>query len=271
MNVLVAVCSRSRAHVLPRTVLRIFSSPALRHFTCKCFVEPHQFKDYSLFVPSRWLHRLDHNHRGLALALHSVGHYANAAGYDLVLKVDDDIRRFLCRGRAHTETLQVMLDDCIRAFELFPQLGGVGFPYSHQMFDVVRWVGCNQRLQTCYFTRPQFLQWDGPEHGIWEDFTRTALIRRAGSFTLRYGFAGMDCIAIAGTNLGGLQDFDRTANATRSRLYLDSLIPDLVWRKVKKPWDHEPDFARTPSLRGFNLELNYLPPNLPDLAARTAA
>lgn len=224
----------------------------------RVFVEPHQVKDYCLFGHEDLIEQLPEDNQGLQYALNYIHKFATEWGFDVVFKLDDDVKGFTRRGPVSVEVFIQMLTDCLDAFEKHPKLGGIGFPYSHQMFSVNRWAGVNQRLQTCYLVRPQFLLADASRADPFEDFIRYLLIRKAGFFTLRYGFAGISCAPV-GKNQGGLQDWDRCAAAERSRAYIQELLPAISWRNVSKPWKQEPDFSRTTQLRGKGIASDSLP------------
>lgn len=258
-RLLIAIPSRSRAHKL-RPLLKLLDTGDFKKHDKLIFVEPHQRADYEMFVSKSMLHTIPDNNRGLSYALSFAGAVAAQAGYDVVFKVDDDVRAFVRPGASVQVVVDDLLRDCLTAFATHPNLGGIGFPYSHQMFTTIRWAGMNQRLQTCYMLRPQYLLWESnkPKLDAWEDFSRTILIRADGRVTLRYGYAGISCEPV-GKGSGGLQDFSRVELANIARQYLTGLLPDLQWRTVPKPWGQEPDFARTPSLRGKGLNLDALP------------
>lgn len=255
MKLLIAIPSRSR----PDQAAKVLSLFAAHRVDIKVFIEPKQRKDYSLYIDSRLLHVLQANDQGLAYCCSEIALFAKQHSYDIVFKCDDDVTRFCCRTQHQDEVLRDLLRHVTEAFFSMPSLGGVSLPYSHQMFSLYRWVGIGQRFQTCYFIRPQFLDCPFPLNiNIWEDFLRGILIKRSGMFALRYGMAGIQCAPV-GINPGGFQDLNRGAEAAHARTILDSLVPDLVWKDVAgKQWPYEPDFARTPSLRGKGIRSDSL-------------
>lgn len=256
MRTLVAVPSRGRAHRLDKTVLRWLKH--VEALPIVFFVEPAQAPDYMAALqhhPNIGLNILPDNNQGLEYALHQIFLYAKLGGFDLVFHVDDDVTGWTCRTSAKDEPasarrFEQAVVDAVPMFEKYPALGGVGYPYSFQMFDVRMWTGMNQRLQTSYLVRTEFMETPYDRTFEWCDFYRTLRIRSANCFTLRYGLMGIDCEPVAG-NAGGAQDFPRAERAEATRAYFQKLCPDLRWRSVPgKPWTHEPDFGRTPSLRG---------------------
>lgn len=257
MKLLIAVPSRSRAALLTKCVIPwlLPCLPKLDYATFVVFVEPQQRSDYSKSVPSEHLIELPKNNMGNEYACDWIGHYATENKFDLVLKMDDDVRGFVCRFTSRKEPEKVqelflqMVTDCVEVFKKESKLGGIGFPYSHQMWELKQWVSVNSRLQTCYMVRASHMRtpWEQLHH--WEDFYRYLRILSMNQITLRYGLAGIECEPVGSTK-GGCQDFNRAQQAQQSIAYLNRLWPGLSWKKTHQPWGVEPDFRMLKSRKG---------------------
>jgi len=207
MKLLIAIPSRSRAALLDKCVLPwlLQCLPKLEYATFTVFIEPKQRSEYGKVVDSMHIIELPKNDMGNEFACDWIGHYALENKYDVVLKLDDDVRGFVCRFSSRKEPDKVkslfvqMVQDCMHVFGKEPKVGGIGFPYSHQMWELKQWLSVNSRLQTCYMVRASHMRtpWEHLHH--WEDFYRYLRILSMNQITLRYGLAGIECEPVGST------------------------------------------------------------------------
>lgn len=227
-------------------------------------VEPQESKLYQKFFP-QWVDHLlilPENNKGLTYSLMAIKEYAIVNGYDLVFKIDDDMKGWYGKERKSGNTDKAFIRglkaceekmgavESIGVFEkektaLLPLVGAIGFPYSNQMFEVGEEWGERGRLQTCYLIRP----WEwylNPKMKDNDDFSAFIYLRFSGKRALRYNWLGMIVKPVA-KNPGGLQMFNRRETMVESNALLRQEFPLLKFRKVEgKPWDEEPDMRSVP-------------------------
>lgn len=245
MKVLIAVPSKGRIESITK---QTWSWLQFVPYDVKIFVEPQEVNQYASVLPESNLSVLEASDKGLWYVKRAMRDYALENGYDLVFKVDDDVRGWAGRDRKRKtgqEAAQIVveaIEHCVEAFKKYPEVDAIGFPYSHQMFEVKKWAGINSRLQTCYIVRP--LAWAvGEEISCFEDFYSFVAIIANNHNTLRYGLAGFDCDV--GKQKGGLQSEvlpDRKDEALREIEIFKKLWPIIEVREVEgKRWTHEPN------------------------------
>lgn len=260
MKLLIAVPSRSRSSLITETVLKNILPCVSQLHNCelRVFVEPQQCRDYAEVVPYGSISVLPENNMGNEFACDVIGSYAARREFDLVLKVDDDVYGFVQRFSAtrYPEKAQQvfmwMVKECVAMFEKEPKLGGIGYPYAHQMWNLAKWMSVNSRLQTCYMVRAEHMRTPYRELHHWEDFYRYLRILNVNQFTLRYGLAGISCAPV-GTTLGGCQDYDRAKQAKQSMDYLNRMWPGIQWKPTEHSWKFEPNFRTTRTLASKQL------------------
>lgn len=260
MKLLIAIPSRSRSELLEKCVLPwlLPCLPGIGDASLAIFVEPQQHYEYSKVVDPTHLVDLPFSDKGNEFACDWIGHYAVENKFDLVLKLDDDVRGFVQRfsARKNLEKSQTifldMIEDCRPMFEKEQRLGGIGYPYAHQMWEVKKWLSVNSRLQTCYMVRASHMRTPYEHLQHWEDFYRFLRILNMNQLTLRYGLAGIECEPV-GKTPGGCQDFDRASQAQKSMAYLNRMWPGIAWKRTDHSWGVEPDFKGTRSLYGAGL------------------
>jgi hypothetical protein len=248
MKLLIAVPSKGRAERIMEDTLSWLD---MAGGDWSVFVEPQEYDAYlKAGVPPIFLEKLDKNGQGLMYAKQFIQRYAQDNGYDVVFKIDDDVRGWVGRSRKFVsqfslEVFEAIVRDGMFMFEKHPNLFAIGFPYSHQMFNVGNKWSVNARLQSCYMVRTEHLCPD-PRIEVFEDFATFIKIRVLGGDTVRYNFAGINCRPV-GKGKGGLQAFtDRKEQAERSAQVLQEIYPALKFRKVEgKAWEWEPDMRDT--------------------------
>lgn len=243
MKTLIAIPSKGRAEA---ALTSEWSKLLDSSYTVVWFVEPQDYESYRNAMPEAVLSVLEANDRGLWFAKLGILKYARENGYEIVFKVDDDVRglagkdRKVKRGKEAARIFEEAHDDCIWAFHKYPLVKAIGFPYSHQMFTVKKWAGINARLQSCYAVRVE--DWDiDPEVEVFEDFWTSIRIIAQNGNTLRYGFMGMDCdVGKMAGGIQGIPDFSRDEKAKKAIAYMQRFYPIDARPVEGKKWSVEP-------------------------------
>lgn len=254
MRILVAVPSRGRSKTIFKRTLRWVGRTG---FVVKVFVEPQEIEQYRAGIEdANYRYYLDlkpdmfvdigENDKGLGFAKSFIKKYAEENNFDLVFKMDDDVLRFNQQGKNKDDDRMVinfatMVGQCRVVFGRYKDLAAIGFPYRNELFgkDLKLWPAINQRLQSCYIIRTEYLQGG---FDTFEDQAQFIYIRSLNKVTLRYGLMGIDCAAV-GKEKGGLQLFDRKRLAEEELKRLRDIYPALeVEPTPHKPWPFEPSF-----------------------------
>lgn len=244
MKILIAVPSKNRAVAIMKDTLRWL--PETR-YDWRVFVEPQDFPAYlAAGIPDDRLIQLKENNKGLGYAKKTIYDWAVEYKYDLIFKLDDDIKNWYGADRKRSlqpvAVFEKAIDDSIQVMKFREDVMAVSFPYSFQMFDAgKKWTNVNLRTQTAYIVRTNCIFPD-ERISVFEDFATFIFIRVVkNGLVLRYGLAGMDC-ADVGVNKGGHQEFNREEKAKAEIEYLREIYPALTFRPVKgKAWTIEPD------------------------------
>ena len=222
----------------------------------RVFVEPQDKKNYSS-VPNLVI--LDKNNGGLGYAKSFIHKYAVKNDYDYIFKVDDDVYRWrdirnrgLGIGKSGGTTKQEycriferIIEDSFEILEDTPNIGAISLPYGNEISEIQKFTEINKRLQSCYLIRTN-LFYDERLVNIstMEDFATFFNVLKKGYYTVRYGLTGIDCERV-GVNSGGIQDFDRRKQNELEKQILEELHPEIVWKRVQKNWNWEPDLRKT--------------------------
>lgn len=215
MKLLVAVPSKGRPDAIYKNTLRWVVRTG---FDVRIFVEPQELEAYREAARlANYEYRLDifdeqfvdigATDKGLGFVKQFIHDYAIEHKYDLVFKMDDDVKRFKGRGKSKPDDLMVldfaeMVGECRLAFGKYPDVAAIGFPYDNELFEgkYKTWRSVNERLQSCYIIRSEYINGG---YDTFEDFAQFIYIRQQGKITLRYGALGIDC-ADVGKNGGGV-------------------------------------------------------------------
>lgn len=252
MKLLVAIPSKARSSTIFRDTLRWV--PRLG-YDVRVFVEPQEIEEYReaatlanhdnrTAINDQHFVDIKENNKGLGYAKEFIKQYATENGYDLVFKMDDDVRRWRWRGRNKPDDLMVidfatMVGKCRVTFGKYPDVAAIGFPYGQELYpdSNKEWSAINARLQSCYIIRTEYLIGG---YASFEDFAQYIYIRTLNKNTLRYGLAGMDNND-TGKQAGGMQLFDREQLVEVEMQGLRSMYPALQFKPVKgKRWTIEP-------------------------------
>ncbi len=250
MKLLVAIPSKGRADTIFKRTLRWVTRAG---FDVRIFVEPSEIEAYRAgAVDANYEHYLDikpeqfisirANDKGLGYAKGYIKRYAERNGYDLVFKLDDDVLRFTGRGKNKSDDEMIiqfsaMVGRCRWAFNRYPDVGAIGFPYRNELYEPKEWSHINRRLQSSYIIRTELMQ---SGFNTFEDFAQYIYIRSLNKVTLRYGLMGIDA-ADVGANRGGLQLFDREKMQDDEIPKLREMYPALEFKRVQgKKWGFEP-------------------------------
>lgn len=188
-------------------------------FEVKVFVEPQEIEEYRegarnanhenyLDITDQHFVDIGKNDQGLGYAKQFIKDYATEHGFDLVFKMDDDIKRWRWRGKNLPDDQMLykfceMVGICRITIGKYKDVAAIGFPYGNELFGKPKeWEAINARLQSCYLIRTEYLQGG---YSTFEDFAQYIYIRSQNKVTLRYGLGGMDSIRV-GSNRGGVPD-----------------------------------------------------------------
>lgn len=243
MKTLIAIPSKARSetlakyslawlHLLPDTI------------PWRVFIEPQDVAEYdAVLTPDQYV-VLPENNQGLGYSKEHIKQYAIDNFYDVVFKMDDDVRGFTdFRRRTTPEETAKLLAHLIpqwgQMFEVFPTLGAIAFPYRNELYDRTEWER-TKRLQTAYLIRVSCMHADR-RVSTFEDFAAGLYALTRGYFLQKYGLVGLDLGVKVGGGTGGLQKFNRKELALKELDRLREIYPPLTYRVVDKPWEIEPD------------------------------
>ena len=250
MKLLIAIPSKGRADTIAKRSMRWLPRTG---FDVRVFVEPQEYEayeaalkdgDYNNYTHSAgMLIKIRKNNGGISYVMQQIKKHAAKNKYDLVFKMDDDIKGFIGRGKKKPDD-QMIMDFCAMVgacrLELGarPEVGAVGFPYRNELFELKKWSAINARLQTAYIVRTKLMHSLGVN--MMEDFAQYVYLRSQNFLTLRYGLLGIDAAPVGKTK-GGMQLFDQQKLALEAAQKLRELHPGIKFRKVEgKAWSIEP-------------------------------
>lgn len=213
MRLLIAVPSKKRAEVFEKFAKKFIS----KFDQDKILVlEKEDYNDYSF--ENKLM--LDKSNQGLSYSLKSIKKYASENGYDLILKVDDDVKTI---GKLWED-----IDKIITVFERNPTVGAVSFPYKFQFYSISNqlFTHANKRLQTCYIIRTDSYAIDKKASNLFEDFYNFMMLIRNGYHTLFCSRHAIDCKPV-GEGKGGIQCFDRKKLAIEAIREFKSIDPTI--------------------------------------------
>jgi hypothetical protein len=177
---------------------------------------------------------LDKTNQGVGYAIHFGRQWAEANGYDVIFKIDDDVKKI---GKIHED-----LEAIDRYLAKYDDLAGVSFPYSFEFYDITKkklFSHINKRFQTCYIIKTKYFKTTERIRQI-EDFFYYMMAIRQNGWVLRCSKHAIETKAV-GSNEGGCQSFDR------AQMYLDDIKVFLeidpsikVIEKPDKSWRYEP-------------------------------
>lgn len=256
-KVLIAVPSKNRWR--EKEIQRMTLS-WLRHTTYdyRIFVEPQDLENYQQQgIPN--LVVLDKNNAGLGYSKSFIDKYAKKHKYEYIFKVDDDVYRWRdIRNRGigigksggttkkqYCEIFEKIITDSLPVLEDTPEIGAISLPYGQELREITMFTEINKRLQSCYLIRTSlFFKEELVEISTMEDFSTFFHVLKSGFLTIRYGLTGIDCERV-GRNSGGIQDFNRMEKNKREKEILEKIYPEVVWKRVNKNWQWEPDLRKT--------------------------
>lgn len=248
MRILVAVPTKGRVDTITKNTLSWLWKTK---YDWKLFVEPQEKATYLRLYPmlADKLVVLPEDNQGLMYAIGRIKAYAMAHRYNAVFKLDDDVKGWYGATRKRSKTpvqdFERVVDDVLTAMSVDQTIGGVSFPYSHQMFDVEGKWADSGRFQSCYIVRSSLI-YHNPNVRVFTDFSNYVHIRSLGMSVKRYKWLGMDIQPVA-QYAGGLQMLDRASFYEDSIKALKADFPFLRFRDVEgKKWKQEPDMRSIP-------------------------
>ena len=248
MRTLSAIPTKGRVDTITRNTLSWLYKTK---YDWKLFIEPQEKTTYLRLYPmlENRLVVLPENNQGLMYALGQIREYAKAHRYDLIFKLDDDVKGWYDASRKRSKIPVIEFERAIERSAFLMRtdntVGGVSFPYSHQMFDVDEEWSSKGRFQSCYIVRTSLLYYN-PNVRVFTDFSNYVHIRSLGMHVARYNYIGMDIQPVA-QYAGGLQMLDRSSFYEESIKALRADFPFLRFRPVEgKKWKEEPDMRSIP-------------------------
>ena len=230
MRLLIAVPSKKRPQVFEK-----FTKQFISKFDCDkiLVLEKEDYNDYDF--ENKLM--LEKSNQGLSYSLKAIKNYALENNYDLIFKIDDDVKSI--------GTVWEDIDKLIKPFETHLELGAICFPYRFQFYDINKklFTHVNKRLQTCYIIRTSCYFIDQKTSNLFEDFYNFMMLRKQGYFTLFCSRHGIDCKPVGEGN-GGIQCFDRKKLAVEAIREFKAIDPSIeVITKKDKSWYYEPKFT----------------------------
>jgi GT2 family glycosyltransferase len=227
MNCLVAIPSKSRPENIKSIILPFVKRLNLDY---KIFVEPQESHIYNF--DNVVIH--DKNNIGLGGALLSIKKYAENNNYDIILKLDDDVKAI---GEIEKD-----LNKIEKAMSI-PKVSAICFPYDFEFYSKSEkmFTRENKRLQTAYFIKTKKFR-PSQDVSTFEDFYQFLQIINNNEKTLFCSKHLISCQTV-GKGKGGLQLFDRSEMAKKEiEIFrkIDSSIT--VISKPNKSWKYEPKF-----------------------------
>jgi hypothetical protein len=228
MKCLVFIPSKGRTENITKFVLPFMSRLKLDY---KIFVEP---QDASRYKFSN-VEVIGENDKGLGYSTLCAKAYATANGYDLMFRVDDDVKGI---GAIENDISKILA-----AFK-FEKVGAVVFPYSFEFYSKSEklFTRVNKRSQTCYIIRTSLFR-PSEKVSTFDDFYQYLLLRTDGYDTLLCSRHLIECAPV-GKGAGGLQSFNREELAKKEIAIFRAIDPSIeVITKLDKPWKYEPKFT----------------------------
>lgn len=231
--------SKNRAETLSKYTYQWLK---LMDFDWKIFVEPQDVEKYKDFQN---VEVIPENDKGLGYVKEHIQAFCYKNGYDLVFKIDDDVKCFTnFRKTTKPEETAEMMNNFLKekALPMFEKetLGAIAFPYSFEMYEKFEFEK-TKRVQTSYICRVQYIKQKETGISVFEDFAVGLSILVDNRIILKCGTMGQNLGVKVGGGSGGLQDFDRSICAMREVELLRKIYPPLGFRKVDKPWKIEPN------------------------------
>jgi hypothetical protein len=227
MKCLVAIPSKGRPNNIRNITIPFLKRLGLDY---KIFVEPQEADVYNF--DNVIVH--DENNIGLGAALVNVKKYAEKNNYDVILKIDDDVKAI---GEIEKDLAKIQ-----KAMSL-PQISAICFPYKFEFYSKSdkMFTRENKRLQTAYFIKTKKFR-PSKDVSTFEDFYQFLQIINNNEKTLFCSKHLIDCKTV-GQGKGGLQLFDRSEMAKKEiEIFrkIDSSISVIL--KPNKSWKYEPKF-----------------------------
>lgn len=228
MKILVCIPSKNRPDNIKKYTLPFVKKLKLDY---KIFVEPQDKEKYK--YENVVVHQSDNI--GLGGALVNCKRYAEQNGYDVILKLDDDV---IGIGEVEND-----LDKIIKGLSI-KQVSAICFPYDFEFYSKTNkmFTRENKRVQTAYFIKTERFR-PSKDVSTFEDFYQFLQIINNNEKTLFCSKHLIKCKPVGGGE-GGLQMYDRKEMAIKEINIFknaDSSIDVIV--KKDKSWFYEPKFT----------------------------
>lgn len=229
MRILAAIPSKGRPENITKNILPFLETLKIDY---AIFVEPQDEEKYNF----NNVKVIPEDNMGLGYVLCEVKKYALENNYDLIFKIDDDVKGVGEIGKD--------LQKILKALEI-PKVAAVCFPYEFEFYAKTKklFTRINKRIQTCYIIKTSIFN-PSVKVSTFEDFYQFLNIRNKGMDTLYCSRHLIKLSKMVGDGEGGLQDFNRKEMAKKEiQIFkgIDSGIKVII--KKGKPWYYEPKFT----------------------------
>jgi hypothetical protein len=178
---------------------------------------------------------LQEYNKGICYSLKAGATYALENNYNLVFKIDDDIKGFGGEISEDIQKLIDIIDDDIKA---------VAFPYKFEFYSIDKkrlFSHYNKRTQTCYIIDANYFL--GEQYDSLEDFYKFYKIINDNKKTIFCCKYAIDCVPV-GTNAGGFQSFDRRKLHYTDAIKMKTVDPSVkIIVKEDRNWVYECKFT----------------------------
>jgi hypothetical protein len=206
MKVLIAIPSHQRPYDIEKRTG--FWLKALKKTDWKVFVESDQIKYYEQIIPKSNLISTPVG-SGLIGQLIEIGNYASKNNYDLVMKMDDDMRltKTGLKKENTADFIEEMIEYMISQFDSNTGAITAAKPMGYLHGDKKSIKLRNKPIFGNYLIRTGFFSCLKPEYLLFDDLVFSAQIKLNG-MVIKTNFAAMED-SLTHKNKGGLQTIDR--------------------------------------------------------------
>ncbi len=235
MKILVIVASKNRTMRLKLLTLSWLRGAGIDY---RILVEPQDKEAYTEIDNNLLV--LPEDNQGLEYALLQGKKYAEENGYDVVFKIDDDIKGWTTMMK---DNQTLMKNNTQRFLQIIQDIekplsqegcGGVSFGYRQEFWHDKVFFGINQRFQTCYIVKTALFNPipNSVSKGMWEDMINFLRVIDKGYKVIRYGRYQMDTAVESGME-GGLTDYYKNRGPEQYNLVIEEVKKEFPWMPFK--------------------------------------
>lgn len=212
MKLLIVIPSKRHSEAIFKRTLKWVTRTG---FDVRIFVEPQEleayreaarnanYENYTSISDDMFID-IGRDNTDLGYAKGFMKRYAEENGYELVFKLDDDIKRFHGQGKVKPIDsmiidFSVLVGHCRSAFGRYKDLAAISFDYGKEVQELKQWTAINPPLNSSYIIKTEYMQ-EG--FSSTENFAQYLYIRSLDKVTLRYGLLAID-VANVDDRIGG--------------------------------------------------------------------